>query len=206
MPRFLGVFWIVVLFASAAFGQAAGTIYFVSDPQTYDCSIHDTAPGIVKIHMILDLPNGEAVQFGAPKPDCWTGATYLGESIEPDFLLMGKTYADIGLVLFVLGMKCPDLFLQSPIYIGFVSYTTTGEAPTCCEYPVTKVKDTFDYIPGPVGVVCDDNPPYYIHIALMEGKSAFINPDASCPCSSTIAHSEEPKQNNTWGEIKSLYQ
>ena len=203
MMRVLLTICFLTFLASSALGQAAGTIYLCADSLGYSCSIQDTSPGIVKVHMIVDLPNGWAVDFGAPKPECWTGATYLGEAIVTDIPL-GNTQSDIGLTatIGIVGSGiCSEGASNSPKYIGFMSYITTGQAPTCCEYPVIKTIDTYDEIPGPVGAVCSDLYSSSVDIVLMQGGSAFINPNSSCPCMITV-----PAEKHTWGEIKALYQ
>jgi hypothetical protein len=202
----------ILVFAVPVLGQSAGTIYLTGDSEGTDCGIIDRAQGVVKVHMLAYVPRGLAVEFAAPKPACWTGATYLGESIAIEHPLhLGDTQqSEYGLTVYIgpPGPLCPEGGSNSLEYIGYISYSISGKGPACCEYPVIKApNDTYEELPGPIASVCTDEPvrpeDQHIKIVPVIGQSVYINPDVSCPCA---GNAPAPAERSTWGEIKALYQ
>lgn len=86
--------------------------------------------------------------------------------------------------------------MASPVYIGYMSFATTGQGTPCCSFPVIKAtNDSHPGIPGPIMVRCSDN-------LYVEGLSsgAVINADPGCSCSQILA-----AEQSTWGAVKELY-
>lgn len=162
------------------------------------CNIADK-PGTVEVHVIvLDVDAFDGIQFAAPIPDCWTGATYLGETVD-GLLHIGNTQDPVGGLSVVWG-SCRSGGIPAPVHIATITIQTTGKARHCCPYPILKATgDLHPEIPGPIIVVCDPAEPYGLRLSGVT-VDAVINPDATCECMSSV-----PVEETTWGAIKVLY-
>jgi hypothetical protein len=159
------------------------------------CNINDTY-GTVDIHVVaLDVENFDAIQFAAPIPECWTGATYLGETHD-GLLQLGNTQDPVHGLAIVWGGEC----LTGNVHVAKITIQTTGAAPPCCPYPIVKATgDLHPEVPGPIIVVCDPSEPDGLRLTGVS-VDAVINPDPTCGCMSPL-----PVEETTWGGIKALY-
>jgi hypothetical protein len=191
MNRLLSAVALVcVLTCGSAWAQGTGVIALSATPDGTACGIVDVAAGFVDVHIVvLDVTDFSAIQFVAKKPDCWTDAVWVSEEIN-SLLWIGNTQDPVGGMSAAWG-DC----LDGPIYVGSIRYMTSGGAPACCDYEITKAtSDHYPEIPGPIIAVCPD-----FHIAGVTAN-AVINPQPECSCLQALAVEE-----STWGHVKALY-
>jgi len=162
----------------------------------------DNAPGMVEVHVVLDqITNANSIQFGAPVPDCWTGATWLAD-VPTWTLFLGDTQNDAsgfvtGFLGEVGGPECPGA--NGQIHVVKMLISVSGTGTTCCPYPIVKASaDTYPEIPGPI---LTRNCGEQIEVHEMGRSLAYVNPDPSCDCMLAV-----PVQQETWGGIKALYE
>ena len=169
----------------------AGTIALSGTPDGTDCAVIDSNPGIVEVHIVLtDITGVSAVQFWAPKPDCWDGAVWMGDEFAFPLFIGDTQNNDIGVS--VAFSAC----LDAPVYVGSMTFNTSGAGTLCCPYPVLKAnRDNYPEIDGPIIVVCTD-PPRVAGVT----ASAIVNPTPECACQSPT-----PVQETTWGAVKALF-
>ena len=190
---------VVLVFAAAASAQTGPTIALFADEGGTNCDLTSDGSGTVEVHMLL-LGASEvgAVQFKAPKPDCWTNATWVGDNIAWT-LFIGDTQASDpwGLsIAFLSDVDCVES--NSPIYLGSITYSLNGTPPVCCRYPVLKADDLHPEFDGPIGTLClEDHRLFGI-----EGGTMVINPDQTCGCNDRTAL---PVHETKWGTVKALY-
>jgi hypothetical protein len=178
---------------SDARSQTKAKIALSTSVDGAECAIVDAA-GITEVHVVvLDVEGFDGIQFAAPKPDCWTGATYLDEEMH-GLLSIGNTQ-DTEFGLSVIWGACGDGGLTGTVHVATIRYQTTGQAPPCCDYQILKVKwDNYPDIPGPIIVLCDP-----LRIAGVT-VDAVINPNPNCPCAAPT-----PVTPSTWSAIKAMY-
>ena len=172
---------------SVGYSQSGGRVELYPDAQMSSCSLVDNAPGVVEIHMFhTNIREATAIQFAAPIPVCWGGATWLGDVIVTG-LETGNTQDEFFGIS--IGYRA---CLQLPVYIGYMNFITAGAAQTCCIYAAVGATGAPS---GQIEVVdCDDRKLYAV------GGELVINPDQTCPCEFPI-----PVRTNTWGAVKALY-
>jgi len=183
-PALLGL--VLVLSAdSLVQAQTAESITLYADRAGTDCSVSDTGVGTAIVY-IFHVGTGTrgACEFRAPKPECWSGATWVGDNYAFPAVL-GQSQ---GPYVTVAYPAC----LPLPIYIGKIVFDVTGTAQACCRYPVLPSV----YYQSVVTIDCK-NPAEPLPIL---GGSVVINEDASCPCERPVA-----LESTTWGRVKSLY-
>jgi len=191
---------ILMCFASFAPAQIQGQLQLYADETGVDCIIPDTAPGLLTVYVYYFDYFGEegisAIQFAAPKPDCFTNAVWLGDA-TPWPLSLGDSQLNDRrgwLIAFGGGAWCQT----PPVYLGSIMYLAQGLTPTCCPYPVVKAPgDVHPEFPGPIAADCGEPEPSVIGVA---AGTSYINGDHTCPCIWPV-----PVQERTWGGIKSLY-
>jgi hypothetical protein len=183
-PRSLAALLVCCL-TSPVLGQTE-KIGLYADALGTDCSIADTGPGIIEVHMIHYGSEGSiGVSFRAPKPACWVGAIWVGDVLSEPFQALGGTqqaYYDVGYA----GCRV------SPIHIGKMNYFSAGTSNPCCEYPVLP-----SYFPTVISVDCQV--PFGAEVRIGAGK-VTINENENCPCNPPVAVEE-----TTWGGVKALY-
>jgi hypothetical protein len=187
-PLLLAVSLLALLTTSLADAQTTEKITLFADRFGADCSISDTREGTLFVYMFHVGGTGtrSGCEFRAPKPGCWTGATWVGDNFQPTFLYIG---ASQGGDLSVAYAAC----LPLPIYIGKMIFEVTGAAQVCCPYPVIPSVWYARVLTVDCGVIPEKEIP-------ISGGSAVINENASCPCSPPLA-----VESTTWGRVKSLY-
>lgn len=191
---------LVVLVLVLTFGvvsSEAGRIELAGDTEGLTCNIVDIAAGGVKVHIFLyDVVSVGAIQFAAPVPTCWEGATWVGD--VSNYLNIGESQDHLGGGLSVAFGEC----LDGPIYVGYMAFIVQGKGEKCCELPIVKAQnDGYPQIDGPIIVVCPDDPndiENYRVVAVT--ASAVINSDGACGCSPVV-----PVNETTWGRLKALY-
>ena len=170
-------------------GSADGTV----------CSVVDIASGIVEVHIfVFDVVGLTAIQFAAPKPACWSGATWIADNIDTP-VIIGDTQDPIGGLSIAWGNCTSDGGggFDSPVHVGSMTFFTSGQAPPCCLYPVIKASgDLHPEVDGPIVVLCSD----MTEVAGI-GVEAVINPQPECSCLTPV-----PIEETTWGAVKALYQ
>ena len=190
MRAVLAIVLAMVVSADQARSQESRALAFYGDEYRTHCEIVNTEEQTVTIHMFLTGAGHTAntVTYYAPTPACWTGAVWLGDDINADYLFLGNTHHTLyGITITFVG--CEAL----PAYLGFMRFWASGSDP-CCHY---------DVFPGQAATVnqlriieCDGTPreiPY---------SSVTVNPDESCPCAGMIP---VVTWESTWGRVKSLY-
>ena len=178
----------LVLLVTLAHAQTIDRITLYADRAGTDCSIADTrVQEAMAVHMFHEGTFGSGgVEFRAPKPDCWTGATWIGDDVNPAWLSLGTSQGEYLSIAYTYTIGCAI----PPVYIGKMLFEVTGTAQACCKYPV---------LPGIYyqSVVATNCLGFTIPIA---GGHAVINENASCPCAPPLA-----VESTTWGRVKSLY-
>jgi hypothetical protein len=164
------------------------TLY--ADAAGTDCSVSETIPGIVSVHIFhVGTGRRRSSFFTAPKPACWTGAVWAGDVFPPGMAFIGNTQVDFSVHY---GASCRDL----PTFIGTINFFVTSTGPSCCEYPVLPMSNS--EIPGSV-FTADCSVPFSSLYAIGGGK-VTINETEDCPCNPPLAIEE-----STWGRVKALY-
>jgi hypothetical protein len=178
-----------LVWASPVLAQDRIELY--ADASRASCEIAEpTSPPIVQVHVFVTgtmAVNG--ARFTAPKPDCWVGATWLGDALAPGVGGLGNSQSDWSLAWY-LGMGGCNAGNTPPTRIAAISYLISGQALPCC---------TVTASPSVQFVFTDCN---FAEHELGETKPLVINPDASCGCHSSITTAVEP---TSWGRVKALY-
>jgi hypothetical protein len=157
---------LAVFIVSNAAAQT-GTICLYADPQGTQCSLSDTAPGLLSVYVIhnpLSTPSGGAlgVRFAAPRPDCMTGASWVSDSTP--FSLSGSSQTGAG----VTYGGC----ITEPTHILTIQYLVSGTTVSDCPYTVVP------YIDEPmIGVVTCN-----LEGAQGVGGIAYVNSSLLCVC------------------------
>lgn len=168
---------------------ATNKIELFADQAMSECELAYSGPNFYRVHMFHTGPDAAvSSQFMAPKPACWSNATWVGDTLP--FIYLGNTQS--GIELGYAGC------LQPPIYLGSINYIVSETGPACCPYPVLPAPTS--PIPGSI-IFVDCNLPYGIHPA-EAGQQVMINPNSSCPeCELGPVAAHE----TTWGRVKALY-
>jgi hypothetical protein len=159
-------------------------IELFADANHTSCQLVDTG-GLVTVYAVQTGPvQSGLVRFKAPKPACWTGATWVGDSSI--FASVGDSQTDWA----ISWGQCRSL----PVVAGQILYITTGASQPCCSYlpqrsPIYDGYDSFTWTDCSFGE----------HPSTV-GSGVTINANASCSCQSPVA-----TQPATWGRLKALY-
>lgn len=173
-----------------AFAQAQIDLY--ADMAMSQCELTDESPALQSIHMFfVGTDAASAVNFAAPRPACWQGATWLTDMVPVPRATLGNTQTDWTTTLNAEGF--PDC-RTPPVYLGAMLFSTTGGALPCCEIgavfpPVTIGGPPFTYVD------CG-----FVSHSLVPGRKLVINANDSCRCQASLA-----VEASTWGRVKSLY-
>lgn len=182
-PKLLCFLLVVGCLTVATPSAAQDKLDVYADRERTTCSLTEPVyPPVAVIYLFLTGPAASTgVRFSVPKPDCWVGASYIGE--ETPYVSIGKSYSDWTIAF----GQC----LTPPVYLGNVSFIVSGQSLPCCEVKAVQPALGFPF------VYTDCN---FAENPLTAGQSVFVNADASCPCMPPVA--TEP---TTWGRVKSLY-
>jgi hypothetical protein len=178
---------LTILATSLVQAQTTEKIALYADKAGTDCSISDTEVRTVIVHMIhVGTGLRLGALFRAPKPDCWMGATWVGDGFPAGYLF---AFSSQSAGLEVSYMAC----LPLPVYIGKIIFEATGAAQECCPYPVLPTLNPI-YPHIVAAIDC------FSRLMPVAGGSVVINENASCPCAPPLA-----VESTTWGRVKSLY-
>ena len=165
---------------------AGDTLGVYADNGGTSCNIVDYFAGIRPVYVVHTSYGGAtASQFVAPRPACWTGAVWIGDS-TPYCAGVGCGDSQTGITLVYGACKI------GAIHVLTISYFVQGSSQSCCLYPLLPHPGSSG---GQVEVAdCDFNAGVAI------GLVATVNADATCPCGYPV-----PVEETTWGRVKSLY-
>jgi len=203
MKRSTAILALVLATMPGAARAAEGHCALYADEERSSCALEDPISSLVKVHMFAEgIAKLVVVEVAAPIPDCWKGATWIGDVI-PHEIVIGDTQQKGGVAVFVgtpgTGI-CETAVASDPAYIGSISIATQGFAEACCKYPILPSGSSFGD-PDPVAAVFGG--PYGVEKVTVGWRGAVINADRSCPCAALQALAVEE---TSWGRIKALYE
>jgi hypothetical protein len=187
--RYAAVIFVGLLVTSTT--ALANRIDLFADQGMTQCSLVDDAPGLKSIYVFLTgTATAEAVYFSAPRPDCWQGATWVGDALPGPRTRDGNTQTSLFTTLIPPGtFDCRT----PPVLVCTMFFLTNGQALPCCDLIVKGGSDPRE--PYPIE---------YFDCFIGQHPAApgkvTINPNGSCPCSGPLAI-----ESSTWGRVKSLY-
>jgi len=163
-------------------------IEIFADAGGSQCSITDDGLGVRSVYVFhTGNTSATASEFSVPRPDCWTGATWVGDVIAPGFLRIGTAQTDLTIAY----AGCVDL----PVFIARVDFAVTGKAPPCCKVQVAPAASPA--VTDVLEVTCD-----FETRAVGTGAPVVVNPPGSCQCDAPTSLRTESA---TWGKVKSLF-
>jgi hypothetical protein len=180
---------VLMLGASLALAQElpGGRIGMFADQAGTDCSIADSAPGLLAVYVVhIGTTGATASQYIAAKPGCMTGS-YLSDT-NPFAVTVGNSQTGVSVGY--------GTCRAGSIHCQTISYFAAGTTPTCCIYPIKCDPLGVDACAsGLVDIVnCDFQP------ALAKAQSAVVNEAAACQCLDIVA-----EEDSSWGQIKALF-
>lgn len=159
-------------------------IELFSDASMTSCELYDQSPGLRSVYVFLTGPvPATGLRFKALKPDCWAGATFVGD-ITP-FLAIGNSQNDMSVAF--------GACLTPPVRVDQINFFTAGGPGACCQMSAVAPQ-----LPQFALLYTDCN--FFEVLIPPDGRMVTINPNSSCPCNQPLA--TEP---TTWGRVKSLY-
>ena len=179
---------LVCVWAAPALAQ--DRIELWADENMSTCNISEpVSPPIVLIHVFVTGPTpANGVRFKAPKPDCWVGATWLGDRLASGVVGLGTSQSDWSVVWQGAGECAVGNTL--PAYLGAISYLISGQAQPCCKV---------DALPAGQFVFTDCG---FAEHPLEPTRPVMVNPNEICGCQSSQTTAVEP---TSWGRVKALY-
>ena len=176
---------VVGLFALMSFAAGLGhaeTIGIYADPYGSSCSI-SASFGVTYVYVIHETNGAVASEFIAPKPACWTEATWIGDQ-NPFGPCVGCGDSQTGITLGY------GVCSSGAVPVLAIGYFVLGPSGVCCPYPVLPRPEASEILVAD----CDFN------MATATGWVGMINGNASCPCPYPV-----PVEETTWGQVKALY-
>ena len=175
----------ILLCASAVYGQAGVIGLYVDAPTYVNCGYTDTAPALVPIYVVHKVtPGATASQFMVAAGGGFN-CTYTGEIIAAP-VSIGSTQT--GLSASYGGC------LASDILIATINYFCMGTSPTCANLRV---------VPDPAAPTGQIE---VVDCAFQKrtgfGFPFYINEDFTCR---SLQMCQIPTKNTSWGEVKVLY-
>jgi hypothetical protein len=156
-----------LILSGALAGHAVATsIGIYSDPSGSSCSLSALTVGTFVDAYVVVRPGPQgvsAVQFAAPKPDCFA-ATWVSDQPLPGTLVLGNSQTGISISL----QGCSG----QTTHVLTMQYYVTGTTPSCCEFPI--VAD-----PTAGGIMAVD---CAFNTETATGVVSRVNPDPSCEC------------------------
>jgi len=176
----LGMFGLICLVSGLAQGD---TIGLYADQSGTNCNITATS-SLAYVYVVHVTTGATASEFSAPKPVCWTGATWVGDQCP--FVPCFDGPSQTGMMIGYGSCKA------GAIHILTIVYSVQGPSPSCCSYPL--LRDPRYAWKTPVVIDCNEN------LVSAVGLVATINGNATCPCGYPV-----PVEETTWGSVKALY-
>lgn len=176
----------MLLLALVSTTYAQDHVEFYADVSMISCNIVDNAPQVIRVYMFhTGTTPARGVMFRALTPACWSGATWLGDVVNPQFTKGDATHSSGLLVQY-------PACIAPPGYLGYMNFAAYGQGAPCCQYPPVATEGaTTIRVQN-----CD-----IISFRTATGRRAIINGNANCPCEQPV-----PAAETTWGRIKALYQ
>lgn len=153
-----------------------------ADMNHSSCELFDNVqPPVVLVYYFLSgAAQSNAVRFSAPRPACWLGATFAGDS--GPHTRVGNSQGDWSIAF--------GFCLSGTVFLAQTAYLVSGQGVPCCQLSaVASPYGSFEYLD------CS-----FRQFPVTTGQKLTINPDASCHCSQPLA-----TEATTWGRVKSLY-
>jgi hypothetical protein len=171
---------VTAIMAIAANVHAQTTkVELFADANGTSCELVDQGTALRSIYVFhTGTASSTGLRFKVSKPDCWLGATWVGD-VSP-FVTVGSSSLDWS----VAYVACKTL----PVYVGQINYFATGASLPCCEI---VAQPAFQF----VWTDCD-----FGEHPLVAGQKVVINANESCRCGGPLA-----TETSTWGRVKSLY-
>jgi hypothetical protein len=181
MMLLAGLVW--ALCSSSARAQGNRIVFFADEAMSI-CELVDDGLAIRAVHVfLLGSEPSTGAGIAAPKPACWSGATWVGD-IVPVTEGGGGQYGNSQTVLSIAFGAC----LSPPLHVATINYFTTGVAGDCCGYNV---------VPGVTRYVACVT---FDEVPAAPAPPLIINPNETCRCGQPVA-----AEASTWGRVKSLY-
>ena len=175
----LGLLGMICLVAGLAHGD---TIGLYADQFGMNCNI--AGSGLVNVYVVHVTNGATALEFSAPKPACWTGATWLADYCQVPPCMGG--WSQTGIMIGYGSCRAGAILALR------IVYTVQEPSASCCSYPL--LRDPRDIWETPMVVDCN----FDAHAAT--GLVSTIDGNESCPCGYPVAAVE-----TTWGCVKALY-
>ncbi len=161
----------------------AGVVGLYADPTGLNCSIIYGGIGLVPIYVVHTHTGGATgCEFAAPKPACWTNATYLSDT-DPFPIQIGNSQTG-------KSVGYGSCRTSATVVTTINYFVLTPPTQSCCSYPVLAHP-----VSGHIWVVdCADN------LLDARGAEAIIYPNGTCLCEAVVRVEE-----TTWGRLKAMY-
>jgi len=186
---------VVLLIVSAAVcmpllaGAQSSEVAFYADADRTSCAVAGDGSGIVNIYMFQLGSPSTAVQFAGYLPACWSGATWLGETMSEPFLQIDNTQS-------VRGLSVAYGYCRSgPIYLGYMTILG-APASECCTFGPSRPTNLAGNEPAGNALSVDCN----FEFMPTGATPTTINESPSCKCQQPLS-----TRQSTWGAVKSLY-
>jgi hypothetical protein len=158
--------------------KAQGSLRLYTDPAFTQCTLSDTAPGVVSVHVVMTVGDADWVQFRVAASPGFTGVWMADAS---PFVLVGSSQTDLTVVF----NNCK----VGRFLIVTITYQLFGTS-TCSELAIAP----------PVGFT---EPIYdscsFTFYPLFNNSPLHVNCSGSFDCNPVAV---EP---TTWGQVKALY-
>lgn len=188
--RIATILLVAMAWSETVAAQGGGRLELWADEEQSSCQIVESSSGLTEIHMFHtgNISAGGIAHFVVGIPECWVGATWVGDELAPGLDADGSSTQSTFLGMIITWGGCRDL----PVYLGKIVFAITGQSMPCCEIEVTR--PIFEQ--GPTTIECATP----VVMWLVETRGAFVNGSSGCPCDGTV-----PVEQATWGSIKALY-
>jgi hypothetical protein len=175
----------MLLVVAVAATCAGDTVGVYADNGGMNCNIVDNYVGLLTVYVVHVTDGATASMFLARRPECWTGAVWVGDSTPycPG-VGCGDSQTGIGLVYGACQVGA--------IHVLTITYFVQAASQACCLYPLLPHPGSPG---GQVEVTdCGFNP------GVAMGLVATVNGGPTCPCGYPV-----PVEETTWGRVKALY-
>ena len=188
--RVVTMLLVVLAWSGTVAAQGGGRLELWADEGRSSCQIVESASGLTEVHMFHmgSISAGGITHFVVGIPECWIGATWVGDELAPGLDANGSSTQNTFFGMLITWGGCRDL----PVYLGKIVFATTGHSMPCCEVEITRpIAEQ-----GPTTLECSTP----VVLWLVETRGAIVNGGPACPCDAPV-----PVEPATWGSIKALY-